>query len=502
MTHSANLSTEIRHNALLQLLANSLVLNHTTPYLSSYDVLNLAATSRTFRYIVYSTPHIFSRLDLTTVRKAQYIEEKSSRGGESEGEQTEDDVYSGHLRRIFSSLRCLDILRHVQVLCLDGLSVTSELVHEILTDPTYSVKILSIRDVVNMNEGKLRAALQYACRPSRPEGTPRLKGLYLFGPKDSARPDLSNSGASTPTSTCSSTSWAAGTGAADQEPEAWYTKRGAQFPVLNGSRTISEWASWASTLIACYSNIAFDAVLCTGPRHLNSRAWGTVNIEALNAAKNPASADVPIHAVATHSLGGCAGCGSAPEGWTIWGEEPPAERDPHERRASEGGTMTTDIGRFPLLAPPPLHSVSLKSAMCPTGQSVYTRLSQFRSKDEQARFIPRCYDCIRDRYCTGCNKWWCETCYVGPWASVHDGEASQAKMTDLARVTKSCWDAAIASTTPNEFALAAVEATACLITRARITPRATGAPLEAELASDILSSIDSAVPQPLCNMTA
>ena len=33
--------------------------------------------------------------------------------------------------------------------------------------------------------------------------------------------------------------------------------------------------------------------------------------------------------------------------------------------------------------------------------------------------------------------------------------------------------AAIASTTPNEFALAAVEATACLITRARITPRAT-----------------------------
>ena len=91
MTHSANLSTEIRHNALLQLLANSLVLNHTTPYLSSYDVLNLAATSRTFRYIVYSTPHIFSRLDLTTVRKAQYIEEKSSRGGESEGEQTEDE---------------------------------------------------------------------------------------------------------------------------------------------------------------------------------------------------------------------------------------------------------------------------------------------------------------------------------------------------------------------------------------------------------------------------
>lgn len=90
MTQSDSLPNEIRHNALLQLLANSLVLNHTTPYLSSYDVLNLAATSRTFRYIVYSTPHIFSRLDLTTVRKAQYIEEKSGRGGEPDGDQTED----------------------------------------------------------------------------------------------------------------------------------------------------------------------------------------------------------------------------------------------------------------------------------------------------------------------------------------------------------------------------------------------------------------------------
>lgn len=91
MTQNDSLPAEIRHNALLQLLANSLVLNHTTPYLSSYDVLNLAATSRTFRYIVYSTPHIFSRLDLTTVRKAQYIEEKSNRGGEPDGDQTEDE---------------------------------------------------------------------------------------------------------------------------------------------------------------------------------------------------------------------------------------------------------------------------------------------------------------------------------------------------------------------------------------------------------------------------
>lgn len=31
-----------------------------------------------------------------------------------------------------------------------------------------------------------------------------------------------------------------------------------------------------------------------------------------------------------------------------------------------------------------------------------------------ARFVPRCGDCIRDRYCTGCHKWWCESCYQKP----------------------------------------------------------------------------------------
>ncbi|KAK7708235.1 hypothetical protein SLS63_013565 [Diaporthe eres] len=51
-------------------------------------------------------------------------------------------------------------------------------------DPSYSVRILSLREVKNLNEPKLRAALQMVVRPSRPEGTPRLKGLYIFGAKD------------------------------------------------------------------------------------------------------------------------------------------------------------------------------------------------------------------------------------------------------------------------------------------------------------------------------
>jgi hypothetical protein len=418
------LPVEIQHSALLQLLANSLVLSQTAPYLSCYDVLNLAATARAFRFLVYHTPNVFRRLELGNVKTAQFDIDAVDRGGETwrnvqlDENLTEDDFYSGPLRGIFSHLRRADILRDVQVLSLDGLSVTAELVHDILIDPSFSVRILSLRGVKNLNERKLRGALQYACRESRPEGTPRLKGLYVFGPQDvpptSAPREESRS--PSPTSPAAvAAAWntrsqKALTAALAEEPEAWYARRGEQFP----NRVSSE---WASTLVACAGVISFDSVLCTGPRHFNSPAWGTVNIEALDAAASSAAPNVPHFAIATHSLGGCASCGSAPEGWTVWGEEVFAsQRDADGRRTSD--SCMTDLARFPLLAPPPMHSASLRVAMCPTGQTVRSRLPFIPSgKQQTARFIPRCFDCIRDRYCGGCHKWWCESCYLGPLAS-------------------------------------------------------------------------------------
>ncbi len=76
--------TEIKHSALLELLANSLVLSQTAPYLSCYDVLNLAATARAFRFLVYHTPNVFRRLELGNVKTAQ-IEAagRVDRGGET-----------------------------------------------------------------------------------------------------------------------------------------------------------------------------------------------------------------------------------------------------------------------------------------------------------------------------------------------------------------------------------------------------------------------------------
>lgn len=309
-------------------------------------------------------------------------------------------------------------MRDVQVLSLDGLSVTAELVHDILNDPSFSVRILSIRGVKNLNEGKLRRALQYACRESRPEGTPRLKGLYVFGPQDAPPVPMSEAESRSPSPTSpvavasawNSRSQKVLAASLADEPEAWYVRRGDQF-----SNRISQ--EWASTLVACARIISFDSVLCAGPRHFNSPAWGTVNTAALDAAAaSPSAASVPHFAVATHSLGGCASCGSAPEGWTVWGEETSkSHRDADGRRTSE--SSMADLARYPLLAPPPMHSASIHVAMCPTGQTIRPRLPFIRGGKQQARFIPRCFDCIRDRYCVGCQRWWCESCYIGPRAS-------------------------------------------------------------------------------------
>lgn len=438
---------EIQHSALLNLLTNSLVLSHTAPYLSCYDVLNLAATSRAFRFLIYHTPQVFRRLELGNVKSAQFdVAVGIDRGGETwrnvqlDENLTEEEYvvlanavaashpangpcfsysfYSGPLRGIFASLRRLDILREVQILCLDGLSVTADLVHDIITDPSFSVRILSIRGVKNLNEPKLRGALRYACRQSRPKGTPRLKGLYIFGAKDAAPEPSPARESRSPSPLCSTalvTAWnnrsqKALKATLAEGQEAWYARRGQQLV----SHRISP--EWGSTLVACDGIIAFDSVLCTGPRHFNSPAWGTVNIEALNAAASGPSAWIPQYSVATHSLGGCASCGSAPEGWTVWGEE-------GDGRTNSGG-CSTNVHRFPLLAPPPLHSASVRVAMCPTGQPVQPIPSAASEKQQQqARFIPRCFDCIRDRYCAGCHRWWCESCYLGPFVPSSGGQA-------------------------------------------------------------------------------
>ncbi|KAL2049344.1 hypothetical protein ABVK25_010354 [Lepraria finkii] len=59
--------------SLLDLLNNTLVLNHTSPHLGIQGLLSLAATSTAFRDLIFTRSHVFSHLDLTSVKSCQKL---------------------------------------------------------------------------------------------------------------------------------------------------------------------------------------------------------------------------------------------------------------------------------------------------------------------------------------------------------------------------------------------------------------------------------------------
>jgi hypothetical protein len=68
--------------SLLQLLSNSLILYHTSPYLTASSLLALGATSKDFKALIHDTPNVFRRLDLTRVKSAQFEIAAIDHGGE------------------------------------------------------------------------------------------------------------------------------------------------------------------------------------------------------------------------------------------------------------------------------------------------------------------------------------------------------------------------------------------------------------------------------------
>ncbi|XXG95267.1 hypothetical protein Hte_001528 [Hypoxylon texense] len=404
---SSDIPDETAPHPLLELLSNTLVVHQIIPYLPIASILNLAAASPSFRELLLRrTPGIFRHLDLTRVRTAQFEIDGVDHGGEIwrnvqvDENVTEDDFYSGPLRGIFQSLRRRDILQHVQTLVLDGLSVTAEFCNDVLVDPSLRLRILSIRDVKNLNEHKLMQSLRYVCRSTRPEDTPRLRGLYVFGARDAPAVTAPSPARRNSSSQVAAANISIGWNHKSQhalkesirgEGDDWYHRKG---------RIISKHIAdgWAETLLDCREVIRFDSVLCTGPRHQNSPAFGK-----LPAAPNGAGRGVDSRwGVATFALGGCASCGSAPEGFTVHGDSP--------------------VEELPLLAPVPLHSSTIKAATCPkpsTGSEAV---------EEVHKFVPRCLECIRERYCFSCDQWWCESCYQVP--SRHELAAQHVHVVD------------------------------------------------------------------------
>jgi hypothetical protein len=387
--------------SLFDLLSIDLILRQITPYLPIAALLKLAATGKSLQRLIYTNSEAWRYLDLSRARSATIDTSPIDAGGISwraermDEALTEDDFYSGPLRGIFSKLHSKGVLGYVQTLVLDGLSVPADLVREIIAEERFNVRILSLRECKHLNQTKLQQVLRYAVRPGRPDGSPKLRGLYTFGLRDlpqaprSNRAPPSRTAPQAPAGVLRSegaqigSEWNSRSSATlydslpSDDQQRWYDRSGR---VLIGTTS-----AWADTLSDCEGIIAFDAVLCRGPRH---DITTTTSKDFLK----PAIAGVALGQL------GCETCGSCPEGPAVFGR--------------------TDEKTLPLLAPPPLHASTVRAAHRPE-----TMTSEFPP------LIVRCEDCLRGRWCERCNRSWCETCYQEP---VSRTAAPQATHTSIA----------------------------------------------------------------------
>jgi hypothetical protein len=372
-------------NPLLNLLSNDLVLRQTAPHLPPSALLSLSSTNRSFQALIYTRASAWQHLDLSNVKSAVIDTSPIDAGGISwraermDESLTEDDFYSGPLRGIFSRLQSKGVLQYVHTLILDGLSVPADLVREIVAEDRFNVRILSLRDCKHLNQTKLQQLLRYAVRPGRPEGSPKLRGLYVFGHKDSPQPPqpkaaitdtapqaprgvLASEGAQIGSEWNSKSTAAINANLPSDDEQRWYGRSGRAL-----TRTTS---AWADVLQACQGIIAFDATLCRGPRHDITLTTGK---------------DFLPPAIAGVALGphGCETCETCPESPAVFGQ--------------------TDESALPLLGPPPTHSSTVRAAQRPASTS-----STFPP------LLTRCEECLRNRWCERCNRWWCESCYTEP----------------------------------------------------------------------------------------
>ena len=383
----ANISSEMASESspktatLIDLLDNSVILARLAPYLQLASKLALTATCTACRTILYDNPETFRYMDLSYIKSAQIgsvpIHDDEPRPG-----ITEDEFYGGPLRDIFSRLEGKGILESVRTLVLDGLCVTAELVREIISDNRFDVRILSIREVTHINDRRLQQVLEYAVRPSRPEGSPSLKGLYLFGRKPvdpgilpgPQAPDTHLGSALAPSGVTNSEGAQLGGNWSQSDAlghgwntggNQWYQPQGI---LIHPGREPFAW-----TMTHCEGVIAFDAVLCRGPRH-DITTIARNGFHANESRLDPAIADTAL------GTKGCEVCGSISESPGVYGESP--------------------SHHLPLLDPLPIHSSSVREAQRP---------GHAAGEPNPPLFV-RCRKCLANRYCERCGKFWDETC--------------------------------------------------------------------------------------------
>lgn len=372
---------------LLTVLSNTLVWDATLPYLPLSAILRIAAVSKAFNRLIFKTPRVFRYLDLSRCRGAYVAPPvkrtepvgQNWRANRIEKNLAEKERYGGALRGICKYLSRKGVMKDVHSLVLNGVgSVTLDVLSDILLSDQYNVRLLSVVGCQNLNGRMFQQLLHFLCRPSRPEGTPRLKGVYVFGTSETAvapkkqghvltsrkagvtalpgaQPGAASSSVSSPTSSTGTNS------------NPWFSRSGLVIPP-----TLADSGTWEETLRVCSGIIAFDAVLCT---HMH-REMAPYRADAMRSYLTSAT---PI---ATYALGpdGCAGCGRVPEGAPIWGQ--------------------ADLTAFPLVSPPHF-SGALSDAVRPIPISA----------SEQQTLVVSCVWCLSDRYCQSCHRYWCGRCY-------------------------------------------------------------------------------------------
>ena len=369
---------------LLDLILNTLILDQIFPAVPLASIFALSRSAKSYRSFILNNPRIFRYVDLSHCKGA-YISPSLTRidsGGHSwraermDENLTEDDFHSGPLRGVLSKLSKTVSLNSIHVLVLDGLaSVTIDVVSDLLLDAAYDIWILSVIGCQNLNSRKLQQLLCYLCRSSRPEGSPKLKGLYYFGTSQPSR--YKAPAATLPTNGIGvMSSEGAQLGSlpvsAQETPlystSPWYAPTGR---VL--TEGFAQRSSWEETLQVCEGIVALDAVLCT---HMHKDMKHYLHHAS---AQYLAEHKPTTRPLASMALGpaGCNGCGCAPRGSPVFGESDPL--------------------KFPLLSPPPA-SGQLKDAVRPP-------------HSEHQRLVVSCTWCLTNRHCESCHRWWCGDCY-------------------------------------------------------------------------------------------
>jgi len=378
--------------SLLDLLSNIVIFDSILPYLPLSAVFRLSKTSHSFRSLIFYTPSAFRSLDLSKCRGA-YVPPNlltpidggghSWRAERMDENLTEDEFYAGPLRGVLGNLRRMRVLDNVHTLVLDELaSVTHDLVADIVLGSNFNVRLLSIRRCLNVNPSKLQQLLRHICRPSRPEGTPRLQGLYVFTQPGShewrkpSHPVLSQNVQFPDDGVHLRPVPDDQVSIHRTDDELWYSPVGRVI-----SHGYAQRSSWEETLQVCKGIICFDAVLCT---HMHADMAPVLH----DAAREFLTQHKPgIPTLASMALGpeGCASCGRAPSEAPVWGE--------------------SDYHEFPLLWPPPPSGKIVDAVRPPPSR---TRPGAGSSRQ---RLIVSCTWCLANRHCESCQRWWCADCY-------------------------------------------------------------------------------------------